>query len=101
MSRGGPGGRAGERGGGTVTGGAGGRPQRADARTNRVRVLDAAEEGFGRGGESASTDEGARLAGVGIATVFRHFPTKAVLLEAALTRPVGRPACRGAGACRR
>jgi AcrR family transcriptional regulator len=64
----------------------GDRPQRADARTNRVRVLDAAEEVFGRGGESASTDEVARLAGVGIATVFRHFPTKAVLLEAVLTR---------------
>jgi AcrR family transcriptional regulator len=66
--------------------GAGGRPQRADARTNRVRVLDAAEEVFGRGGESASTEEVARLAGVGIATVFRNFPTKAALLEAVLVR---------------
>jgi AcrR family transcriptional regulator len=66
--------------------GAGGRAQRADARTNRVRVLDAAEQVFGRGGESASTEEVARLAGVGIATVFRHFPTKAALLEAVLLR---------------
>jgi AcrR family transcriptional regulator len=66
--------------------GAGGRPQRADARTNRIRVLDAAEEVFGRGGESASTEEVARLAGVGIATVFRNFPTKAALLEAVLVR---------------
>lgn len=66
--------------------GAGGRPQRADARTNRVRVLDAAEEVFGEGGESASTEEVARLAGVGIATVFRNFPTKAALLEAVLVR---------------
>ena len=66
--------------------GAGGRPQRADARTNRVRVLDAADEVFGRGGESASTEEVARLAGVGIATVFRNFPTKAALLEAVLVR---------------
>jgi AcrR family transcriptional regulator len=69
-----------------VAAGAGGRPQRADARTNRIRVLDAAEQVFGRGGESASTEEVARLAGVGIATVFRNFPTKAALLEAVLIR---------------
>jgi AcrR family transcriptional regulator len=62
------------------------RPQRADARTNRARILDVAEEVFGKGGESASTEEVARLAGVGIATVFRHFPTKAALLEAVLVR---------------
>lgn len=64
----------------------GGRALRVDAQANRARVLDAAEEVFGRGGESASTEEVARLAGVGIATVFRHFPTKAELLEAVLTR---------------
>ena len=64
----------------------GARMQRADARANRVRILDVAEEVFGQGGESASTEEVARLAGVGIATVFRHFPTKAALLEAVLTR---------------
>jgi AcrR family transcriptional regulator len=63
-----------------------GRPQRADARTNRGRILDVAEEVFGAGGESASTEEVARLAGVGIATVFRNFPTKAALLEAVLVR---------------
>src|SRR2546421_2636581 len=64
----------------------GGRAQRVDARTNRARILDVAEEVFGKGGESASTEEVARLAGVGIATVFRHFPTKAALLEAVLVR---------------
>jgi AcrR family transcriptional regulator len=64
----------------------GGRAQRVDARTNRGRILDVAEEVFGKGGESASTEEVARLAGVGIATVFRHFPTKAALLEAVLVR---------------
>jgi AcrR family transcriptional regulator len=64
--------------------------QRADARANRARILDVAEEVFGRGGESASTEEVARLAGVGIATVFRHFPTKAALLEAVLARRFGR-----------
>jgi len=62
------------------------RAQRIDARANRGRILDVAEEVFGQGGESASTEEVARLAGVGIATVFRHFPTKAALLEAVLTR---------------
>ena len=64
----------------------GGRAQRVDARANRGRILDVAEEVFGQGGESASTEEVARLAGVGIATVFRHFPTKAALLEAVLVR---------------
>lgn len=62
----------------------GGAARRADARTNRARVLDAAEQVFGAGGKSASTEEVARLAGVGIATVFRHFPTKAALLQAVL-----------------
>ncbi|MCE7001382.1 TetR/AcrR family transcriptional regulator [Kibdelosporangium philippinense] len=59
---------------------------RVDARINRDRILDTAEEVFGAGGASASTEEVARLAGVGIATVFRHFPTKAILLEAVLVR---------------
>jgi len=63
-----------------------GRVQRVDARANRGRILDVAEEVFGKGGESASTEEVARLAEVGIATVFRHFPTKAVLLETVLVR---------------
>jgi AcrR family transcriptional regulator len=63
-----------------------GRAQRVDGRTNRARILDTAEEVFGKGGEHASTEEVARLAGVGIATVFRHFPTKAALLEAVLVQ---------------
>jgi AcrR family transcriptional regulator len=62
------------------------RAQRADARSNRGRILDAAQEVFGHGGEAASTEDVARLAGVGIATVFRHFPTKADLLDAVLVR---------------
>ncbi len=62
------------------------RAQRVDAQANRVRILDVAEEVFGKGGEAASTEEVARLAGVGIATVFRHFPTKAALLQAVLVR---------------
>jgi len=59
---------------------------RQDARENRERILAAAEHVFGSRGESGSTDEVARLAGVGIATVFRHFPTKEALVEAALVR---------------
>jgi AcrR family transcriptional regulator len=59
-----------------------GKPLRADARRNRARVLEAAEAVFGSKGTSASTEEIAREAGVGIGTVFRHFPTKEALLEA-------------------
>ena len=59
-----------------------GRPLRADARRNRARLLDVAEEVFAAKGTSASTEEIARAAGVGIGTVFRHFPTKEALLEA-------------------
>lgn len=57
---------------------------RADARDNRDKILAAAEEVFGQA-PGASTEEVAKLAGVGIGTVFRHFPTKAELLEAVLT----------------
>jgi AcrR family transcriptional regulator len=57
---------------------------RADALRNRARVLEAAEAVFAARGASASTEEIARRAGVGIGTVFRHFPTKEALLEAIL-----------------
>lgn len=59
---------------------------RADARANRERILAAAEEVFGAHGTSAATEQIAELAGVGIATVFRHFPTKTDLVEATLVR---------------
>ncbi|MEV0970008.1 TetR/AcrR family transcriptional regulator [Microtetraspora glauca] len=59
-----------------------GRPMRADAARNRARVLEAAEAVFAENGTSASTEDVARRAGVGIATVFRHFPTKEALIEA-------------------
>jgi AcrR family transcriptional regulator len=58
---------------------------RADARDNRGKILAAANEVFGAGGETASTEDVAARAGVGIATVFRHFPTKQDLLHAVLT----------------
>ncbi|PRY36671.1 TetR/AcrR family transcriptional regulator [Umezawaea tangerina] len=59
---------------------------RSDARANRDRVLAAAEEVFGKSGNAGSTEEVARRAGVGIGTVFRHFPTKRLLLEATIVR---------------
>lgn len=59
---------------------------RQDARENRERILAAAEEVFGAHGGAGSTEEVARRAGVGIATVFRHFATKEELIEAALLR---------------
>jgi AcrR family transcriptional regulator len=61
-------------------------PRRRAGRANRARVLDSADEVFAREGEAGSTEEVAALAGVGIGTVFRHFPTKADLLDAVLTR---------------
>ncbi|MCI2419058.1 TetR/AcrR family transcriptional regulator [Saccharopolyspora sp. K220] len=62
------------------------RPLRADARRNRERILDVADAVFGEAGQAASTEEIARRAGVGIGTVFRHFPTKEALLEAVFVR---------------
>jgi AcrR family transcriptional regulator len=65
---------------------------RADARRNRERVLNAADVVFGEHGGSASTEDVARAAGVGIGTVFRHFPTKEALLEAVYLRHLHRAA---------
>jgi AcrR family transcriptional regulator len=59
---------------------------RRDALANREAVLAAAEAVFGATGGSGSTEEVARRAGVGIGTVFRHFPTKQDLIEAAVVR---------------
>ncbi|WP_432930735.1 TetR/AcrR family transcriptional regulator [Microbispora sp. CA-135349] len=58
------------------------RTLRADAQRNRTRILEAAEAVFAAKGPSASTEEIAQKAGVGIGTVFRHFPTKESLLKA-------------------
>ncbi|WP_242910001.1 TetR/AcrR family transcriptional regulator [Actinomadura terrae] len=69
---------------GATSSAAPGRPLRADALRNRAKVLAAAESVFAARGTSASTEEVAREAGVGIGTVFRHFPTKESLLEAVL-----------------
>src|SRR4051812_25147988 len=58
------------------------RPKRADARRNYDKVLAAAREAFAQGGESTSLEEIARRAGVGIGTLYRHFPSRQALLEA-------------------
>ena len=63
---------------------------RKNARANRERILAAAEAVFGASGELGSTEDVAARAGVGIATVFRNFPTKEALIEAALARQFGR-----------
>jgi AcrR family transcriptional regulator len=59
---------------------------RRDGAANRERILLAAEEIFGAGGAAASTEDIARRAEVGVATVFRHFPTKQDLIEATTVR---------------
>jgi AcrR family transcriptional regulator len=58
------------------------RPLRADARRNREKVVEAAREAFAEGGLDAQIDDIARRAGVGVGTVYRHFPTKEALLHA-------------------
>jgi AcrR family transcriptional regulator len=58
------------------------RPLRADARRNVERVLQAAEEVFATEGLAVPIDEIARRAGVGVGTVYRHFPTKQALFQA-------------------
>ena len=58
------------------------RPKRADARRNYETVLAAAREAFAEGGESTALEEIARRAGVGIGTLYRHFPNRQALLEA-------------------
>jgi AcrR family transcriptional regulator len=58
------------------------KPLRADARRNRARLLAAAEKVLGEQGLTAPIDEIAHEAGVGVGTVYRHFPTKEALLEA-------------------
>ncbi len=58
------------------------RPMRADARRNYEKILAAAREAFAEGGESTALEEIARRAGVGIGTLYRHFPNRQALLEA-------------------
>jgi len=54
---------------------------RADARRNRERILAAAEAAFRELGTAVQMDDVARRAGVGVGTLYRHFPTKEALVE--------------------
>src|ERR1700734_784160 len=58
------------------------RKPRTDAQRNRERILEVAKEAFTRFGAAASLDDIARQAAVGAGTLYRHFPSRAVLIEA-------------------
>jgi AcrR family transcriptional regulator len=62
--------------------GEGARRLRADAVKNRARILEAAEEVFATQGVAVPVDVVAERAGVGVGTLYRHFPTKEALFEA-------------------
>ena len=64
------------------------RKPRADALRNRERVLEAAKAVFNAGGPEASLEAVAKRAGVGIGTLYRHFPTREDLFEAVSRREV-------------
>jgi AcrR family transcriptional regulator len=63
---------------------------RADARRNRDRILAAAAEAFSTYGSDAQMDDVARAAGVGVGTVYRHFPTKEALVSELVRRKFAR-----------
>ncbi len=67
------------------------RPLRADARRNRERLLAAAVRAFATpGGAEVTLDSIAKAAGVGIGTLYRHFPTREALVEAAYRSELAR-----------
>ncbi|WP_020579381.1 TetR/AcrR family transcriptional regulator [Actinopolymorpha alba] len=63
---------------------------RADAQRNRDRLLDAAVRAFSQEGPDVTLDAIAKDAGVGIGTLYRHFPTREALVEAAYRNELGR-----------
>jgi AcrR family transcriptional regulator len=64
------------------------RPKRADARRNYEKLLTEARAAFAEHGTDASLEEVARRAGVGIGTLYRHFPTRHALLSAVFQEAV-------------
>jgi AcrR family transcriptional regulator len=68
----------------------GARPLRADAQRNRERLLDAAVRAFSQDGPEITLDAIAKDAGVGIGTLYRHFPTREALVEAAYRNELAR-----------
>jgi len=73
------------------------RPVRADAARNRRRLLDIAEAVLAEHGIAVSIDEVARRAGLGIGTLYRHFPTKEALFEAIVVDRIERATAHAHG----
>jgi AcrR family transcriptional regulator len=71
------------------------RPQRADAQRNRATLIAAARGLFTERGSDASLEEIARRAGVGVGTLYRHFPSRQDLIEAVYVEEV-EALCRSA-----
>jgi AcrR family transcriptional regulator len=67
-----------------------GRTLRADARRNRERLLEVAVRAFSQDGPDVTLDAIAKEAGVGIGTLYRHFPTREALIEAAYRNELAR-----------
>jgi AcrR family transcriptional regulator len=69
---------------------------RVDAERNRARLLDAARAAFSAG-EPVALEQVARDAGVGIGTLYRHFPTREALVEAIYRKELGELCASAAG----
>jgi AcrR family transcriptional regulator len=72
-----------------------GAPMRADARRNRERLLGAATQAFAEHGADAPLEDIAKRAGVGIGTLYRHFPTREALQESVFRSQVEAVCARG------
>jgi AcrR family transcriptional regulator len=66
------------------------RPLRADARRNRQRLLEVAARALAEDGPDVALETVARAAGVGIGTLYRHFPTREALIDAAYRNELAR-----------
>ena len=72
------------------------RPLRADAQRNRDRLIEVAVRAFSQDGPDVTLDAIAKEAGVGIGTLYRHFPTREALIDAAYRNELAR-LCDSAG----
>lgn len=73
------------------------RKPRADALKNRDLLIESAKDVLGKGGPSASLDAVAKQAGVGIGTLYRHFPTREDLFHAVFSRELDQLAVAAEG----
>ena len=71
------------------------RPLRADAQRNRDKIVAAARDCFSEDGLDAQMEDVARRAGVGVGTVYRHFPTKDALVRALVVAQMEAMTARG------